>query len=137
MEPLIVTTQINSPLEKVWECFTEPEHIIHWNFAHESWHCPKAENDLQMGGEFFYTMAAKDKSTSFIFHGTYTEIIPHQKIVYHIEDGRKVEVFFHVTEEGLVEIFERFEPETINALELQEQGWQAILNQFKKYVEEL
>jgi uncharacterized protein YndB with AHSA1/START domain len=93
MEPLIVTTTINTPIEKVWELFTNAEHIINWNFAHESWHCPKAENNLEIGGEFFYTMAAKDKSASFVFHGTYTEIIPHQKIEYHIEDGRKVEVF--------------------------------------------
>ena len=73
MEPLIVTTTINTPIEKVWELFTNTEHIINWNFAHESWHCPKAENNLEIGGEFFYTMAAKDKSASLDNHGTYTE----------------------------------------------------------------
>lgn len=134
MEPIIVHIDIAAPLDKVWQMFTVPEHIMQWNFAHESWHCPKAENDFQPGGDFFYTMAAKDKSAGFIFHGTYTEIVPQQKIVYHIEDGRKVEVFFHETEEG-VEVFERFEPEMINSLDQQEQGWQAILEQFKKYVE--
>ena len=70
MEPLIVTTTITAPIEKVWELFTNAKHIINWNFAHESWHCPKAENNLEIGGEFFYTMAAKDKSASFVFHGT-------------------------------------------------------------------
>ena len=135
MEPLIVTTTINAPIEKVWELFTNAEHIINWNFAHESWHCPKAENNLETGGEFFYTMAAKDKSASFVFHGTYTESVPHQKIEYHIEDGRKVEIFFYSLDENTTEIFERFEPENINALEMQEQGWQSILNQFKEYTE--
>ena len=135
MEPLIVNVTINAPVEKVWAFFTEAEHIMNWNFAHESWHCPKAENKLEIGGEFFYTMAAKDKSASFVFHETYTEIIPFQKIEYHIEDGRKVEVFFHKIDENTTEIFERFEPEMINALEMQEQGWQGILNQFKNYTE--
>ena len=135
MESLIVTTTINAPIEKVWELFTNAEHIINWNFAHESWHCPKAENNLEIGGEFFYTMAAKDKSASFVFHGTYTEVIPHQKIEYYIEDGRKVEVFFDAIDENTTEIFERFEPENINALEMQEQRWQSILNQFKEYTE--
>lgn len=135
MEPLIVNAIIKASLEKTWRFFTEAEHVVNWNFAHESWHCPKAENDLSPGGEFFFTMAAKDKSASFVFHGTYTEVIPLQKIEYFIEDGRKVEVFFHVIDENTTEIFERFEPEQINALEMQEQGWQAILNQFKSYVE--
>lgn len=135
MEPLIVTATINAPVEHVWELFTQAEHITNWNFAHESWHCPKAENNLEIGGEFFYTMAAKDQSARFVFQGTYTEIIPHQKIEYHIEDGRKVEVFFNAIDENTTEIFERFEPEHINALEMQEQGWQSILNQFKEYTE--
>ena len=136
MEPLIVNATIKSPVEKVWEYFTNPEHIVNWNFAHESWHCPKAENNLEIGGEFFYTMAAKDKSVSFVFGGTYTEIIPLQKIEYHIGDGRKVEVYFNKIDENTTEIFERFEPETINPLEMQEQGWQSILNEFKNYTEE-
>lgn len=135
MEPLIVHSVIKASLKKTWRFFTEPEHIIHWNFAHESWHCPKAENSLEVGGAFFYTMEAKDKSVGFVFHGTYTEIIPFQKIEYHIEDGRKVEVFFHEIDQETTEIFERFEPESINSLDLQEQGWQSILQQFKNYVE--
>ena len=80
-------------------------------------------------------MAAKDKSASFVFHGTYTEIIPFQKIEYHIEDGRKVEVFFNKIDENTTEFFERFELEMINALEMLEQGWQSILKQFKNYTE--
>ena len=80
-------------------------------------------------------MATRDKSVSFVFHGTYTEIIPLQKIEYFIEDGRKVEVFFNKIDENTTEIFERFEPEQINPLEMQEQGWQSILNQFKIYTE--
>ena len=102
---------INSPIEKVWDFFTKAEHIVHWNFAHESWHCPRAENNLEVGGEFFYTLAAKNKSASFVFHGTYTEIIPFQKIEYFIEDGRKVEIFFNEidenTREEMVDVLEK------------------------------
>ncbi len=135
MEPLIVTATINSPIEKVWDYFTSPDCIVDWNFAHESWECPSAENNLEIGGEFFYKMAAKDQSVSFVFHGTYTKIIPLHKIEYHIEDGRKVEVIFNKIDENTTEIFERFEPEHINPLEMQEQGWQSILNEFKKFCE--
>ena len=80
-------------------------------------------------------MAARDKSVSFVFHGTYTEIVPFHKIEYYIEDGRKVEVFFSKIDENTTEIFERFEPEHSNSLEMQEQGWQSILQQFKIYTE--
>lgn len=136
MEPLIINATINAPVEKVWEFYNSSEHIVNWNFAHESWHCPKSEVDFTVGGEFFNTMSAKDGSMSFVFHGTYTEIIPLKKIEYHIEDGRKVEVFFDEKDENNTEIFTRFEPETINPLEMQEQGWNAILQNFKNYVEE-
>lgn len=135
MEPIIVATQISASVEKVWRFFTEPAHIMSWNFAHESWCCPKAENNLEVGGAFFYTMAARDKSVGFVFHGIYTEIIPFQKIEYYIEDGRKVEVFFSKIDESTTEIFERFEPEEINSFEVQEHGWQSILERFKSYVE--
>lgn len=135
MEPLIITTTINTSIEKVWDFYNSPEHIVNWNFAHESWHCPKSEVNFEVGGEFFNTMAAKDGSMSFVFHGTYTEIIPLQKIEYFIEDGRKVEVFFNEINENTTEIFTRFDPEHINPLEMQEQGWQSILDQFKTYTE--
>lgn len=135
MDSLIVTVTINETIDKVWDYFTNPEHIVGWNFAHESWECTNATNDLQVGGEFHYLMSAKDKSVRFDFWGTYTEILTHHKIFSFMGDGRKLEVVFNKLDENITEIFERFEPESINSLDMQEQGWQSILNEFKKYCE--
>lgn len=134
METLTVSTVINAPINIVWELWTTPEHIINWNFASPDWHCPKAENELSEGGVFRYTMAAKDGSVSFVFQGTYMHIADKESLVYHIEDGRKVIVLF-TAEEGGVQITEVFEPEEVNSMELQLAGWQAILENFKRYVE--
>jgi uncharacterized protein YndB with AHSA1/START domain len=125
---------IDAPLEKVWEYWTSPQHIINWNFASPDWHCPNVENDLRAGGAFSYTMAAKDGSMSFDFNGNYNEVLENQRIVYHIEDGRKVEVNFSIQNDK-VKIVEIFETENMNSLELQEMGWQAILNNFTNYVQ--
>ena len=80
MEPLIVNVTINAPIEKVWTFFTEAEHIVNWNFAHESWYCPKAENNLEIGGEFFYSMAAKDKSASLFFMERIQRLFRYRKL---------------------------------------------------------
>jgi uncharacterized protein YndB with AHSA1/START domain len=134
METLIVSALVNAPMDHVWKCWTDPQDIIRWNFASEDWHCPKAVNDLQNGGEFSYTMAAKDGSATFDFRGTYQHIAPEESIVYFTEDGRKVVVLFS-TEEGGVRVTEVVEPEEINSLELQSAGWQAILENFRSYTE--
>lgn len=131
---ITVTTTVNATVEKVWDFFTTPEHIKKWNNASPDWHTPAAENDLQLGGKFVYTMAAKDGSFSFDFWGIYTTIVPFKEIAYTLGDERKVNVKFEQTEEGTL-ITESFEPETQNTLELQQMGWQAILNNFKSYVE--
>ena len=135
MEPIIINTTINAPIHKVWDYFTQPENVLNWNFAHESWECTKATNQLEVGGEFHYWMQAKDKSVGFDFWGTYTEIVFPYKIFSFLGDGRKLEVIFNKIDENTTEIFERFEPEAINSLELQEQGWQNILENFKKFAE--
>lgn len=129
-----IQTNINAPLEEVWETFNNPKDIQQWNQASPDWHCPKAESEFIVGGHFSYTMAAKDGSFSFDFGGRFTEIIPEKKLSYEIEDGRKVEVLFS-GEDGDVRIDEYFEPETQNPQEMQQQGWQAILDSFKNYVE--
>ena len=131
---ITVHTTVNAPLAKVWNHWTQPEHIMQWNNASDDWHTPKATNDLQAGGKFSYTMAAKDGSMSFDFEGTYTAVQEHQNIEYHIIDGRKVQITFETTPEGVL-ITESFEPETVHPHDMQRQGWQSILDNFKKYTE--
>lgn len=133
---ITVETTINSSIEKVWDCFTNPIHITNWYFASSDWHAPAANNDLQIGGKFSTTMAAKDGSFSFDFEGIYTQIIHHKEIAYTLLDNRKVIILFE-TIDNKVKITESFDPETKNSLELQKAGWQAILNNFKKYVEKI
>ncbi|PBQ34814.1 polyketide cyclase [Sphingobacteriaceae bacterium] len=132
---ITVATTVNAPIDKVWNYWTEPQHILHWNNASPDWHTPKSENDLREGGKFSSTMAARDGSMSFDFGGTYTKVELHKKIEYTLEDDRKVKINF--TEEGQsTKIVEDFEAENQNSIELQKSGWQAIIDNFKKYTEE-
>lgn len=133
---ITVQTILKAPIEKVWELWISPEHFTQWNHASADWHTPYAENDLKVGGKFKYTMAAKDGSMQFDFGGTYTEIVNHSLIAYTIDDGRKVKITFESQENGVV-ITEKFDPETENSEALQQQGWQAILDNFKKHVESI
>jgi uncharacterized protein YndB with AHSA1/START domain len=133
---ITVQSNINAPIKQVWECWTAPEHITKWNNASEDWHTPFAENDLRVGGKFSFTMAAKNGSMSFDFGGEYTLVEQNKAIKYVLGDGRKVEISFAATPTG-VELVECFDPETVNPEELQRGGWQAILDNFKKYVEAL
>lgn len=133
---ITVHTEVNAPLEKVWECWTEPVHITKWNQASEDWHSPYAENDLGVSGKFKYRMEAKDGSEGFDFAGVYDEVKPKEMIAYSMEDAREVKVTFS-EEKGIVRVVETFDPEPVNPFELQEKGWQAILDNFKGYVESL
>jgi uncharacterized protein YndB with AHSA1/START domain len=133
---ITVTASIKASPEKVWIYWTGREHIMQWNNASPDWHTPRAENDLREGGNFSYNMAAKDGSFGFDFWGTYTLIRPLELIAYTTGDGRKVEVIFAADGDGTT-VTERFEAETHNSPELQEQGWQAILDNFKRYAESL
>ncbi len=133
---ITISTTIQASIEKVWDCWTLPEHIVNWNFASPDWHAPAAENDLREGGEFVFTMAARDGSVSFDFTGIYTSVELHKLIEYRIADGRKVSVQF-LAEANHVVVTETFETENENSPEMQEAGWQAILDNFKDYVEQL
>lgn len=134
MTSITIEATINAPIEKVWEYYTEPKHITQWNHASDDWHSPKAENNLKVGGKFSYRMEAKNSSEGFDFNGEYTEIETNKSISYEIEDGRKVKI--NLTENnGKTQIKITFEAETENSIEMQKQGWQTILNNFKKYVE--
>ncbi len=136
MNQITVSANIKAPLTMVWKCWTEPNHVQNWNFASSDWHCPTTENDLKIGGEFHYMMAAKDGSFSFDFWGTFMNIQEEKSLEIILGDGRKMSVLFEGIGEETI-ITEIFEPEEINSIELQKEGWQAILDNFKKYTEEL
>jgi uncharacterized protein YndB with AHSA1/START domain len=123
-----------APIEKVWKYWTEPEHIKKWNQASDDWHTTKAENDLRVGGKFLSRMEAKDGSFGFDFEGVYDEIEANKLIAYTMSDGRKVKVTFSPASNATA-IVSTFEAETENSIEMQKDGWQAILNNFKKYAE--
>ena len=134
MSKITVETIVNAPIEKVWQAWNEPEHIKQWCHASDDWGVPAAQNDLRVGGTFTTTMAANDGSVSFDFGGTYTDVREHECIAYEMTDGRKVEISFTQTPEG-VKVTESFDPESENSEEMQRNGWQSILENFKKHVE--
>lgn len=135
-EKTIITVEatINAPIEKVWECYTRPEHITQWNSASADWHTPRAENDLRVGGKFLSRMEAKDGSAGFDFWGIYDEVKENELIKYTMGDGRKAEVVFSPNN-AYTKVMVNFEAENENSIEKQQGGWQAILDNFKKYVE--
>lgn len=125
---------VKASMKTVWDSFTNPKHIVGWNNASDDWHTPRAENDARTGGNFNIRMEARDGSAGFDFGGVYDEVVPRKLIRYTMDDGRHVRVTFSEVDGG-VEVSETFEAEDMNPLTLQRSGWQAILDNFKKYVE--
>ena len=132
---IIVETTVSANTKKVWEYWTKPGHITKWNFAIDSWHCPSAENDLRVGGKFKSRMEAKDGSFGFDFEAIYDEVIDQKKIAYTMGDGRKATTSFE-NQNGKTKVTTTFDAENENPVEMQRTGWQTILDNFKKYVEE-
>jgi uncharacterized protein YndB with AHSA1/START domain len=132
---ITIEATIHADMGTVWNIWTAPEHIIHWNFASPDWQCPSASNDLRVGGKYSARMEAKDGSFGFDFEAMYDEVIPHQKITYTMTDGRRATTTFE-THGNNVKVTTTFEAENENSLELQQQGWQAILNNFARYAEQ-
>lgn len=132
---ITVETLVSAKPQKVWDCFTQPEHIVKWNFASDDWHCQKASNDLKVGGKFSSTMASKDGKMQFDFDGIYTEVIPLKRIAYNLADGRTVKVEF-IAEGHITRVVETFDAENENPLDMQKAGWQAIMDNFKNHVEQ-
>ena len=129
-----VDASIRADVQKVWDYYTSPEHITKWNFASEDWHCPKSENDLRVGGKMVSRMEAKDGSFGFDFEAVYDEVVEPEKLTYSMADGRQATTRMEQNgEDTRVEI--EFDAESLNPVEMQQQGWQAILNNFKNYVE--
>lgn len=137
MQKLTVTTEINKRIDEVWEFFNNPKHMINWNFAHESWECPSAKNDLKVNGKLEVRMQAKDGSFGFDLVGTYDEVVKNKLIKYHFEDGRNIEVVFEKLSDDKTKVTENFDPENHNPFDFQKDGWQAILDNFKKYSENI
>jgi uncharacterized protein YndB with AHSA1/START domain len=133
---ITVEATVNAPVEKVWASWSEPKHIMQWCQASDDWHAPYADNDLRTGGTFKTTMAAKDGSMSFDFGGVYDNVETHKLIEYTMGDGRKVKVVFTAIGDT-TKVIETFDPENQNPEEMQRGGWQAILDNFKKYTESI
>jgi uncharacterized protein YndB with AHSA1/START domain len=131
---ITVETTVQAPVAKVWDYWNQPEHIKKWAFASDDWHVPASENDLRTGGKFSTTMAAKDGSFSFDFGGVYTQVKEHKLIEYTLGDERKVSILFSSIGDA-TKIVETFEAEDTHSVEMQQSGWQAILDNFKKYTE--
>jgi uncharacterized protein YndB with AHSA1/START domain len=131
---ITVEATVNAPVDKVWKYWNEPAHITQWCAASDDWHAPYAENDLRKDGKFKTTMAAKDGSFSFDFEGVYTKVEPNKAIEYTMSDGRKVSITFSGQGDG-THVTETFDAENENPADMQRDGWQAILNNFKTHTE--
>jgi uncharacterized protein YndB with AHSA1/START domain len=131
---ITVSTRIARPVDHVWKHYTDPAHITQWNSPSPDWHCPRAESDLRTGGSFSSRMEAKDGSFGFDFAGTFTNVKPHERLDYALGDDRKVEQTF--TKDGdATRMTVTFDAETENPVDMQRDGWQAILDNFKAYAE--
>lgn len=133
-EKITINAEIDASVEKVWKMWNSPEHIVNWNAASEDWHTTRASNELKVGGSSSSRMEAKDGSMGFDFNWIDTAVETNKYLAYTLEDNRKVVIDF-TEENGKVNIIQTFDAETENTLELQKFGWQSILNNFKKYVE--
>ena len=131
---ITVESTVNAPVAKVWEYWNKPEHITQWAAASDDWHTTRAENDLREGGKFNSRMEAKDGSFGFDFGGVYDEVRKNEYIAYTLDDGRKVDITF-TTNGGATHVKQNFDPEDTNPHDMQKGGWQAIMNNFKKYTE--
>jgi uncharacterized protein YndB with AHSA1/START domain len=133
----MISVEINIAelLPVVWDAWVNPSHIVNWYYASADWCCPRAELDCRVGGTFSIRMEAKDQSFGFDFNGTFTAVEEEKQLHYILEDGRHVALFLNPSDEG-TQILWKFQPETQNPEALQQQGWQAILNNFKSYLEQ-
>lgn len=132
---ITIDSTILATPEKVWNCWTQPNHITQWNFAADDWCCPSVENDLVVGGKYKARMEAKDGSFGFDFEAVYDKVEPVKILSYTMGDGRVATTTFEETG-GFTKVTTTFDAETENSIEMQRDGWQAILDNFKKYVED-
>lgn len=129
-----IEATITAQRAEVWRCWTSPEHITQWNFASDDWCCPSARNELKVGGTYAARMEAKDGSFGFDFEATYDEVVHPTRLSYTMVDGRRADTDF-IERDGSTTVTTNFDAETENPVEMQRAGWQAILDNFKRYVE--
>ncbi|MFN4915756.1 MAG: SRPBCC domain-containing protein [Sphingomonadales bacterium] len=135
-EKVFISTDVKASKQVVWSCYTDPAHIVNWNFASDDWHCPRAENNLTAGGKYAVFMEAKDGSFGFNLEAVYRNIAVGESFVYVMADGREVSMALSsIGNDTRIDIV--FDAESVNPVDLQRQGWQSILNNFKKYTESL
>ncbi len=130
---ITVETLVAAPLEAVWQAWTTPDDIKQWNAASDDWHTTAATVDLRAGGAFSFRMEAKNGSMGFDFAGTYTQIIPHQRI--ETAFGPRTAVVEFEPKAGGIAIRQTFDAEATHSIEQQRSGWQAILDRFTRFVE--
>lgn len=133
-EKITVQAAVAASLQKVWDYYTQPQHITQWNFAHESWHCPTASNDLRIGGIYNARMEARDGSSGFNFEAVYTSIIPGEHFTY--EFGGRVATVTFQEQNNFTTVTVSFDPENEHSVDMQRAGWQSILDNFKQYTEQ-
>ncbi|MGF1566188.1 MAG: SRPBCC family protein [Flavobacteriales bacterium] len=133
-QTIAIETRIADSKAAVWPKYTLPEHITQWNFAADTWCCPSASNDLRVGGRYVARMEAKDGSFGFDFEAIYNEVVLFERLGYEMLDRRKALIEFTETD-GETVVTIAFDAEHMNPIELQRDGWQAILNNFKKHCE--
>jgi uncharacterized protein YndB with AHSA1/START domain len=133
LEKITISAIVAADKQKAWDFYTMPVHITKWNFADPSWHCPSASNDVRIGGKYVARMEAKDGSFGFDFEAIYSAISAGDFFTYEF-GGRVAHVSFRENN-GNTEVTVTFDPENENSIELQRNGWQAILNNYKKYTE--
>ncbi len=131
---ITVSAIIDAPVAKAWDCYTNPDHITNWNFATNDWQCPSASNDLRPGGKYSARMEAKDGSFGFDFEAVYDVVEPHRELTYTMGDGRQATTLFE-SQGNATKVTTTFDPENQNPADMQQQGWQMILNNYKKYTE--
>jgi uncharacterized protein YndB with AHSA1/START domain len=131
---ITVETTVAAPIEAVWRAWTTPDDIRQWNTASADWHCPAAELHPRSGGQFSNRMAARDGSMSFDFAGTFTKVVPNEVIEFSLGHERSVVVEF-VAGNQVAMVREIFDAESSHGAEQQRQGWQAIPDNFTRYVE--
>jgi uncharacterized protein YndB with AHSA1/START domain len=135
MTEITVQALVECGIDRAWDAYTNPAAITQWNFAVPEWHCPRAENDLRVGGTVRSRMEARDGSMGFDFEGVYTEVVPMERLAYALGEDRTVVATFRDAGHGDTEVSVRFTPDPTNPLDMQRGGWQAILNNYKAYAE--
>lgn len=136
---ITVHATVNANIEKAWETYTDPKHIVNWNFASDDWICPSASNNLEVGGKYIARMEARDGSFGFDFEATYNAVELNKYIKYTMPDteAREVEVHFKSNDDNTTNVEVIFDAENENPLDMQRDGWQAILNNYKSYTEKI